>query len=179
MTFTVHSPETAPAGSREPMDRLTARVGFLPNLAATIACAPAAMVSFDAQQGALRGTALTGAEREVVGVTVSLANTCAYSVAAHSVFAEANGLPADVLAALRAGRELPDARLEALRAFTVALLEHRGHLRPDGLDEATALEVIAQAAYTTMANWAANVGGAPVDAAFARMAWSEPAAATG
>ena len=185
MSFTVHTVETAPDGSREHLALLQERIGFLPNLAASIGGAPAAIASFNAQQGALRTTTLTGAEREVVGVTVSLGNTCAYSMAAHSVFALGNGLPMEVLEPLRAGRELPDARLEALRVFTEELVRSRGHVgaadlaaaRAAGFDDGQLLEIITQAAYTTFANWAANVGGAPVDAAFECMAWTAPASA--
>ena len=51
--------------------------------------------------------------------------------------------------------------------FTSALLEHRGHVDADGISAQDALEVITQVAYTTMANYAADVADTPVDAAFA------------
>jgi alkylhydroperoxidase family enzyme len=61
----------------------------------------------------------------------------------------------------------------------------RGRVGRDALDAflaagyttESALEVVAQLAYTTMANWAANVAGTPVDAAFEPRAWAPPAAA--
>ena len=177
--FTVHTPETAPDGSRAALAELRERIGFIPNLAGMIGGAPAAIASFNAQQSALRETALTGAEREVVGITVSLANSSKYSMAAHSTFASKFGLPADVVEALRADKEIADPRVNALREFTRTLIRERGHVGPSdisamrqaGFGSDQILEVVTQAAYTTMANWVANVGDTPVDAAFQPLVW--------
>jgi len=177
--FTVHSPETAPDGSRAALTELRERIGFVPNLAGMIGGAPAAIASFNAQQAALRETALTGAEREVVGITVSLANSCPYSMAAHSTFASRFGLPPDVVEALRGDKEIADPRLHALREFTRSLLRERGHvdassleaMRRAGFGPDQILEVVTQASYTTMANWVANVADTPVDPPFQPMVW--------
>ena len=64
--------------------------------------------------------------------------------------------------------------------FTLALLRGRGHLdagevealRRAGYTTEQLLEVIAQAGYTSMANWAANVAGTPVDTAFQAQLWA-------
>jgi alkylhydroperoxidase family enzyme len=106
-------------------------------------------------------------------------------MAAHSTFAVAQGASAEVLAALRSGRELPDARLEALHAFTRKLLRNHGHLDAGevealgkaGYTTEQALEVIAQAACTSMANWAANLADPPVDKSFQPQRWEAVAEA--
>jgi AhpD family alkylhydroperoxidase len=161
--FTVHTPQSAPEGSREALAALERNIGFVPNLAGTIAGSPVAMQSFVALQTALRGSRLTGLEREVVGITVSRFNDSAYSLAAHSTFAAKAGGSPGVVAALRAGEPLEDERLETVRAFTEALLQ-RGE--PAGLDAEEALEVITQVAYTTLANLTANLAATPIDDAF-------------
>lgn len=167
--LTLHTPASAPAGSRDALAALDRNIGFIPNLAATIAGAPVAMTSFVAQQSALRGSTLTALEREVVGITVSAHNRCRYSLAAHATFAIGAGGTPEIVAALRAGESLPDARLEALRAFTQAVLDGRGHAAGDavGLTPEQVLEALAQIAYTTLANFVANFADPPVDAAFA------------
>ena len=118
-------------------------------------------------QTALRSSTLTGLEREVVGVTVSRFNDCAYSLAAHSKFARMQGGDEALVAALVAGEPLADERLETLRSVHARAARraraHRGR-RPVAEE---ALEVIAQVAYTTLANYAADVSGASIDAAFA------------
>ncbi len=158
-TFTIHP------GSGDTLTALERNIGFIPNLAAAIGASPTAISGFVGLQTALRGSTLSGLEREVVGVTVSRFNDCAYSLAAHSKFARSNGGDDALVAALVAGEPLADERLESLRAFTVALLEQRGHTSTELAPE-EALEVIAQVAYTTFANYAADVSGAAIDAAF-------------
>jgi AhpD family alkylhydroperoxidase len=146
-----------------PLRELEQRVGFIPNLAATIAGSPVAIAGFVALQGALRETRLTALEREVVGLTVSAENACEYSLAAHSAFARKSGGSPELVAALRAGEPVDDPRLRELQELTRALLRERGHV-PSHQD---ALEVITQIAYTTFANYAANVARTPIDEAFA------------
>src|SRR3954470_10712853 len=146
--------------SEAPLRELEQRVGFIPNLAATIAGSPAAIAGFVSLQGSLRETKLTALEREVVGLTVSVENACEYSLAAHSVFARKAGGSPELVAALRAGEPVEDPRLRELQELTRALLRERGHV-PAHED---ALEVITQIAYTTFANYAANVARPPIDA---------------
>jgi AhpD family alkylhydroperoxidase len=181
--FTIHTAESAPADSKEPLALLQRRIGFVPNLAGTMAGSPTLIGSFVGLQQRLQASSLTGLEREVVGLTVSFENACTWSMAAHSTFAAAQGASAAVLAALRSGRELPDTRLEALHTFTRRLLGNRGHLDADdiqalgkaGFTSEQALEVIAQAASTSMANWAANLADPPVDQAFQPQRWEAAA----
>src|SRR4051812_16177613 len=110
-----------------PLRELEQRVGFIPNLAATIAGSPAAISGFVALQGALRETKLTALEREVVGLTVSVANESAYSLAAHSVFASKAGGSPELVDALRAGEPVDDPRLRELQELTRELLSEHGH----------------------------------------------------
>jgi AhpD family alkylhydroperoxidase len=179
--YPIHTKHTAPQGSQEHLAGLEKNIGFIPNLAGTIGGSPTAIQGFLAMQSSLRRAGLTPVEREVVGLTTSYANACEYSMAAHSTFALANGAAPEVVAALRAGAELPDARLEALHAFTRELLSERGHvsdaeLLEAGYSQENVLEVVTQVAYTTFANLVANLADTPVDEAFAPQAWSAAAA---
>jgi AhpD family alkylhydroperoxidase len=146
-----------------PLRELEQRVGFIPNLAATIAGSPVAIAGFVSLQRVLRETTLSALEREVVGITVSAENECEYSLAAHSAFARGAGGSDELVAALRAGEPVADPRLRELQALTQDLLRKRGHVPPHD----DALEVITQIAYTTLANYAANVARTPIDEAFA------------
>jgi uncharacterized peroxidase-related enzyme len=182
--FTVHTTLSAPDGSQAALAGVERTIGFIPNLAATIAGSPVALQGFGAMQSALRGSTLGAAEREVVGLAVSHENTSAYSMAAHSTFAAGAGASGATLAALRAGEAPPDPRQAALHAFALEVMRTRGHVGEEtvadllgaGYTAEAALEVITQIAYTTMANLVANVAGTPVDDAFAPQAW-EPVTA--
>jgi AhpD family alkylhydroperoxidase len=177
--FTIHTAPSAPAGSKEPLALLWQRIGFVPNLAGAMAGSPTLIDGFVGLRQRLQASSLTGLEREVIALTVSFEHACTWSMAAHSTFAAAQGASAEVLAALRSGRELPDARLEALHAFTRGLLRNHGHLDAGevealpkaGYTTEHALEVIAQAARTTMANWAANLADPPVDKSSQPQRW--------
>jgi AhpD family alkylhydroperoxidase len=178
--FPVHTADSAPEAARPALAALAERIGFIPNLAATMAGSPVLLTGFGGLQESLRKSRLTGAEREVVGLTVSHENACRYSMAAHSVFAGAQGVPGEVVAALRSGTPLPDAKLAALHEFTLAVLRERGHVPPDRAEALRAagytgeqlFEVIAQIGYTSIANWVANLCDPPVDPAFAAQDWS-------
>jgi hypothetical protein len=106
------TPPTPPPRGRA--SALGERIGFIPNLAATMAASPVLLTGFGGLQETLRTSTLTGAEREFVGLTVSHENACRYSMAAHSVFA---------------GAPVPDAKLAALHEFTV---RHPGRPRVRG-----------------------------------------------
>jgi uncharacterized peroxidase-related enzyme len=182
--FTIHTVESAPKASQDALAELEQNVGFIPNRAATLAGSPTAMQSFASVQSSLRQSSLTPVERELVGLVVSYANASKYSMAAHSTFAQGQGAPAEVVAALRAGEAVPDGRLQALNAFTTELLRRRGHVSGPALVEflqagystENVLEVITQTAYTTLANFVANVAQTPVDEAFEPQAWTLAAA---
>ena len=84
-------------------------------------------------------------------------------------FAAAAGGSPELIGALRSGAALSDPRLEALRVFAAAVLEHRGHVAAGELDAEDTLEVLAQIAHTTLANHVANVSGVAIDDAFAAL----------
>jgi uncharacterized peroxidase-related enzyme len=179
--FEIHSPRSAPEPARAPLEQLERAIGFVPNLAGTIAGSPAALRGWVALRGALHGGALSAVEREAVAIAVSRENACGYSIAAHSAFAAQAGAAPELVTARRDGAPLPDARLEALRAFTLSVLAGRGHdadiaaLLAAGYTREHVLEAIAQIGSTTLANLVANVAATPVDAAFDRSDAQAPA----
>ena len=170
--FTIHTTETAPEGSRAALAAIRERIGFVPNLAATIASSPTALAGFGALQDSLGGSTITRLEREVAGLAVSFENDCAYSMGAHSTFAAAAGASPETLAALRDGQPLDEPRLEAVRRYAVSLVREHGHGRDAfGLSAEEQLEVAAQVAYTTLANLVANLADPPLDEPFAGQEW--------
>ena len=173
-TFPVHTIESAPDGSAEALEGIESRVGFVPNLAATMAGSPVLVTAFGDMQPTLGRSTLTGLEREVVALTLSHANTADYPLAAHGRFAVMQGGSPELVDALCAGGTLTDARLDALATFTRVMIQTRGHVPTPALDAFLAagytaenvLEVVAQLGYTTMANLVANIAGPPIDEAF-------------
>jgi hypothetical protein len=66
--FAIHTLDSAPDGSKQPLVSLQQGLGFIPNLAATMAESPTLIEAFIRLQQSLSRSTLTGVEREVVGL---------------------------------------------------------------------------------------------------------------
>jgi AhpD family alkylhydroperoxidase len=127
---------------------------------------------------------LTGVEREIVAIAVSLENDCDYCMAAHSTFALMQNADKDAVAAARAGDEPADPKLGALYRFARSLVAKRGHVSDDetqalldaGYTRGALFEVVAQACHTTLANRAHRISKAPLDDAFKPQIWAQAVA---
>ena len=156
------------------LDDLKKEVGFVPNLAATMAESPTLIESFVTIRKILARSAFTPIERETISLAVSFANDCSYCMAAHSTFAKMQGMSDASLASLRAGQTPADPRLGALAQYTRGLLADRGHVSDEskdamlsaGFTSAQLLEVIAVIAFTTIANYAHNISRCAIDVQF-------------
>lgn len=177
MPFPIHTLETAPAGARESLAKLIQNYGFLPNLAGAFAESPASlngllgiMSTFDAKE-----MTLSPVERQVVLLTASVRNKCAYCTAAHSMLANMNGLNRAEIDNLHQGRPLGDTRFEALHRFAEAVVEKRGWVGESdirkfiaaGFTKAQVFEVIFGIALKTLTNYINHIVKPPVNEQFA------------
>jgi uncharacterized peroxidase-related enzyme len=181
--FKIHTIESAPEGSATALRALEQGLGFVPNLAAAMAESPALVSGFVDLRKTIAGGELTGAERELVALAVSLENDCDYCMAAHSTFALMQGADEQAVAAARGGSAPEDPKLGALHRFARGLVAKKGHvtdkeieaLLEAGYSRGAVFEVIAQVGHTTLANLAHSVSKAPVDRAFEPQAWARAA----
>ena len=182
-TFQVHDVNSAPQASRPILEAAQKGLGFVPNLFGVLAASPAALegyTSLAALQDAK--TAFNESERQVLFLSISARNDCTYCVAAHSTISQMKRVPADVVTALRDGTPLADPKLEALRAFALAVVEKRGFVsaeeqaafRAAGYGDQHVLEVILAVAFKTISNFTNHVAETPLDDAFAPQAWTAP-----
>jgi uncharacterized peroxidase-related enzyme len=182
--FQIHTIDSAPANSAAALRALERGLGFVPNLAATMAESPALVCGFADLRKTLAGGELTGVEREIVALATSIENDCDYCMAAHSTFALMQDADEGAVAATRGGDAPDDARLGALYRFARQLVALRGHISETetqtllnaGYSKAAVLEVVAQVGFTTLANLAHNISDAPLDAAFEPQTWAKAAA---
>lgn len=178
--FPIHTVDTAPADSRAALEALRQEVGFLPNLAATMAESSTLIEGFTALRKILARSSFTPVERETIALAVSFENNCTYCMAAHSTFAKMFGISEPALEALRVGGKPLDERLGALATYTRHLITTRGYATGEatqafldaGFTPAQALGVIAAVAFTTIANYAHNLTGCAVDQPFQPQAWT-------
>lgn len=181
--FAPHTLASAPTGARPLLETVVRSKGFLPNLVGVMAEAPPLLEGYLALGSAFAHTSFSGAEQALVSLAVGVANGCGYCVAAHSTIGAGLRLPEETIAAVRAGEPLPDARLQALRAFAERLTETRGRPGDDALEafldagwtRAQALEVVLGVTLNTLTNYSNLLAETPLDHAFTARRW-EPAA---
>jgi len=155
----------------------------VPNLLGTMAEAPALLNAYTTLAGIFDKTSFNPTERQVVLLSVSYENSCEYCVAAHSVIASMQKVPADVVEAIRKNQPITDPRLEALRRFTTAVVASRGWPTEEqtsaflaaGYGRQQILEVVLGVGMKTLSNYTNHLAGTPLDAAFAKAAWSKDA----
>ena len=178
--YVQHTEATAPEGSQPILKAIKGKMGFVPNLMATMAEAPALVESYMTMMGIFEKTSLTPTEREIILMTNNRLNGCTYCMAAHTTVAKISGVDADVIEALRAGTAIADPKLEALRTFAVIINENRGWATEEQVDaliaagysKQTVLEVITGTALKVLSNYTTHIVNPPLDKAFEPVAWS-------
>ena len=180
--FTIHTLESAPESARPFLEQLKQQLGFVPNLAATMAESPLMLEAFRSLQGIFARGSLSGVEREVVAMTVAFETNCAYCMAAHSTAAKRHGASEEVLNAVRSGTLPADPRLVALRRFTHQVVGKRGQVSAEDMrtfldgdfTQAQLLELLVGISMTTLASFMYHLAGTQLDAAFQPQAWAPP-----
>lgn len=187
MQFTIHTADTAPEASHQTLEATAKKYGFLPNLFGVLAESPSAVQAYVGINKALEQSALSPVEQQVVALTVSTTNQCAYCVGAHSTVAQMVRMPNKILAELREQEPLSDRKLNALRAVVMSILHHRGWV-PDqdleyfaiaGYTQRHLLDVLTLVALKTLSNYVNHIAHTPLDVQFASHAWKASAATVG
>ena len=136
MKFEQHTIESAAESVKADLQAAQAAYGSIPNLYRGLANNPASLKMYLAFNEVLKDLgSLTPVEQQVVYLTVSAENACTYCVAAHSALASMVKIPQDILAELRDQKTLSDPKLNALRNFTLAEMEHRGWVPEQALND--------------------------------------------
>ena len=172
--------ESAPAASRPWLERSQAANGFLPNLVASLANAPTALEAYLTVAEINSRGGLSLAEREAVQITAAAIHGCGFCVAGHTAVALNKArLDASLVDALRDGRPLGDARLNAVAEFTRAVIATRGAVsdealaafRAAGFSDANALEVVLGVSLATLCNFANNLAQNALNPQLAAYRW--------
>ncbi len=168
---------SAQGKQKEILDFALKQVGFIPNMYANMANAPAMLSTYLHGYALFRSeSGLSPAEQEVVFLAVSQYNGCNYCTAAHSMLADKmSGVPAAVLQAMRAHQPIPDAKLAALAAMATEMVAKHG--QPDravvqafldaGYQEKDLLYIMLAAAVKVLSNYSNQAFHTVVDDKFA------------
>ena len=123
--FTLHDENTAPEGSKELLAKSKAAYGMIPGLHAVMAEAPGLLEAYQQVHELFVNSSFDKDELTVVWQTINVENACHYCVPAHTGIAKSMGVDDAITNALRDKTALPNARLESLRDFTLALVRER------------------------------------------------------
>jgi alkylhydroperoxidase family enzyme len=178
-TYPIHTIDSAPNGSKQPLEMLQKTFGLIPNLAATMGSSPALLNAFVAAFGQFHGTGFSAAERQVLLLSNAVANNSSWPVAFHSTMALKEGAAPQDVEAIRHGSSPSDPRMAALSTITRRLIEARGHLEDSdvkafvsaGFEEVQLLDVIAGLAVSTLANYASTIIQPPLEQPFQAQEW--------
>ena len=169
--FTDHTIESAPAASRRSMTATRNHLGYLPSATARWAASPQLLDGFGKLSGLFESCTLDPVAREVVVMTIAARNGCHLCVAMHTARLTALGADAELIATLRSAGPVADERLEAIRSFTLRVLDTAGQVGDEamraflasGYTTQNALEVVLGIGTYTMSTLANRLTGAPVD----------------
>ncbi len=177
---------SANAAQAAVLAKAKAAVGFIPNMYGGMVNSPGLLETYLDGYGRFRKSGrFTPPEQETIFLVLSRENGCTYCVSAHSMIAaRKSGVPEDVLAALREGRDIPDPKLAALARFTGHMHHSRGlptkaevaAFKAAGYGDEHIYEIILAQSVKTLSNYANHIQHTKVDDVFAAFQWEhEPA----
>lgn len=180
--FTAHTVESAPEQSRPFLEDSLKGFGRVPGLHAVMAEAPALLDGYKHLHRLFaQETSFDKDELTVVWQAINVEHECHYCVPAHTGIAKMMKVDDAISDALRDETPLPNARLEALRTFTLEVVRQRGAVSDvqvqtfldAGFTQRQILEVILGVAQKVMSNYTNHVAQTPVDAPMQQFAWEK------
>ena len=179
MEMTIHTTDTAPAGSKALLEGIEEELGFVPHLALVTAASPVLLAAFDGLRRAVGAGELDPVLRETAGLAVGVAVDNEYGVAFHSTVLASLGVADEELDRMRAGEEPEDPRTAAVHALARELVLTRGKVEATvgraleaGLTVSDVLEVVAECTFAGLVGTVDNLAGrVELDAFLAPRAW--------
>jgi len=173
--------ENATEPAKPLLESAQSALGFVPNMYRHMAKVPGLLSSYMHGYEQFReNSGFDTKEQEVVFLTISRENGCAYCMAAHSMLAEkVSGVPGNILKAIRSGKTIPDDRLETLSQFTQSIFQNRGkpsqaevaRFLDAGFGERHILDIILALSVKTLSNYSNHINHPELDEAFAAHHW--------
>lgn len=177
--FTIHTIQSAPESAQPILGNLQKAIGFVPNLAATMADNPLVLETYAGLSANFARGSLSPLEREIVLMATSYANQCSYCMAAHSTFAKAQGASDSLINTVQAGKLPDDPRLAALVGITGQIARQHGAVSDEdicafleaGFTRPQLLELLIGISQSTLASLVHRTAKTPLDKGFESQAW--------
>jgi uncharacterized peroxidase-related enzyme len=156
--------------TREILMAVKKQMGMLPNLIATMARSPAVVRAYLGFSQGLSEGSLPASVRERISLAVSESNQCNYCVSAHTLLAGKAGVDElDILDARRGTAS--DEKVHAALAFARKIVEDRGHINDEDVEEVRRagysdgeiVEIVANVAFNILTNYINHVADTEID----------------
>ncbi|QUS37227.1 carboxymuconolactone decarboxylase family protein [Falsirhodobacter algicola] len=179
--FATFDETNAPEKSVPLIQKSKAAFGRLPGLHSVMAQSPALLDGYQVLHRLFaEETTFDAEEKTVVWQAINVAHECHYCVPAHTGIAKAMKVSDDISNALRDETPLPTPKLEALRTFTLVMLDSRGRPTEEqlqafydaGYGETQVLEIILGLAQKVMSNYTNHLADTDVDAPMKAFDWT-------
>ena len=178
--FILHTEDTAPEASKPLLADSKKSYGVVPGLHAVMAESPELLNAYKTVGDLFVNSSFDKDEITVIWQTVNVEHACLYCVPGHTGVAKSMGVSDDISEALRNLTPLPNARLEALRTFTLSVVRNRGNVDnvavqaflTAGFNQRQILEVILGVSMKVMSNYTNHIAKTPVDSVFTKYLWS-------
>jgi AhpD family alkylhydroperoxidase len=168
-TFAVHTLQSASSAAAPLLEKSQKEWGFVPTLHGILAESAPTLAGYRQLFELVGQSSFTPAEQQVAYLAVNVLHECEYCTAGHTYLARAAKLPEPVIQALRESEPIADARLQALRSYTEAVVRERGNVGDAatekflaaGFSKAQALEVVLIIATKTISNYVNHIAHTP------------------
>jgi AhpD family alkylhydroperoxidase len=179
--FTKYSLDDAPAASKPILEAVKKGFGFVPNLQANMAESPELLAGYSALWDLFAKTSLTQTEQQVVYLTSNYENECHYCMAGHTKLAKMQKIDDSIVEAIRGGKPISDAKLEALHTFAGTVVRERGFATDEAIDAFLAagytrrnvLEVVLGVGTKVLSNYTNHIVHTELDPFMAGAEWSK------
>jgi len=171
--FTLHTKESAPAGSKELLDSVENNFGFMPILFRNTAEAPVVLKSLLTMMDLTSQTSFTPAQQQIAALAVSVENDCINCMAGHCVLGQMQEAHEQTLDELftHHGVNINDAQDRALAEFARSVTKNRGRQPKEdveaflaaGFTKEQVFEVMLIVAYKTLTNYTNHLTDSPAD----------------
>jgi alkylhydroperoxidase family enzyme len=181
--FKQYTIETAPENSKELLQNVFNKFGFVPNQDKILAVSPSIYQSYNQSFDLFLGkSTLSLLEGQIVLMTISFENNSSYCMALHSWGMEMTKVPNEIIDALRSGQKINNEKLEILRNFTKQMILKKGHIEKEelsdfldaGFTQQNAVEIIGGIGSKTIANFTNILAKTPLDDSMKMYIWEKP-----
>ena len=181
MDLAILTLDAVPPASRPLLEGIANDLGFVPNVASTMAASPTLLAAFDRLRRCVGEGPFDPVHREIAGVAVGVAVDNSYGVAFHSTVLDALGVEASEIDRMRAGDQPTDQTHAAVYAFAHAVVSDRGAVddavigqaSAAGLDGPSLLQLVTECIFASLVGIVDNLAGrVELDEFLRPRAWS-------